>query len=262
MSENESKTIVCPGCQAELELDAEYYAELAGTAIECPECEAEVLIPAAELDPEAAPVKKTLSVRGRSPLGGHRVSGDGVTCPGCGADADADAVICVKCGTNLASGEKHSVGVEKSVPREKMSKGRMIVGVISVLVIIGAGANAYLKVRKNKVVNQSNAILYGTGGSATSHNYAENAELLERLLAENPLATNRQDAVDALSHAKMELEKVPARTEAIRVAIENAQQAETKQEKVAILNKAISANPGATNEQTARNMLENVRRSD
>ena len=67
----------CPECGKNLKVKDEH----SGKTITCPACGSKITVPAPD-------------------------GGSGASCPGCGAGVAPDAVICVKCGTNLRSGEK------------------------------------------------------------------------------------------------------------------------------------------------------------
>jgi endogenous inhibitor of DNA gyrase (YacG/DUF329 family) len=50
-------TLPCPSCNVNLEVEDEYYRQLAGTAVECPECGGQVFIPGSAAVPVVEPEK-------------------------------------------------------------------------------------------------------------------------------------------------------------------------------------------------------------
>ena len=102
---NGTVKVQCPGCKTNLEIDEDYYKELAGTSISCPSCSAAVQVPAAS--PQAAPKAGkhvfSLPKKHEPQAAGHKAT---QKCSGCGAEAGADAVICIQCGMNFKTGKK------------------------------------------------------------------------------------------------------------------------------------------------------------
>ena len=257
MTEDETRIVECIGCQCELEIDADYFVELAGSTIECPQCGAEVAIP-----DDAAPARKALTIKGRAPAS---VEVDGAVCPECGEAVDSEAVICVNCGTHLTTGEQATaVDAGKKPrpkkPRPKMTPARKMVGVISVLVIIGAVGNIYMQFRSDKVAKQTRELGHLAAGSRHTEDYAGTMAHIQSGLDRCRLATNRRQALDALDYLDDQLRQVPARTQALREAMKLAKQAATPEEKRAILRRAIDENPGAENRSEARKMLDELGR--
>lgn len=76
----------CPHCQQPLEAPP----ELAGRRVECPACKATLQIPGdaggETRQPQGAPAAES--------------------CPECGADMEADAVLCIQCGFHSGLGRK------------------------------------------------------------------------------------------------------------------------------------------------------------
>ncbi|MEI6217808.1 MAG: hypothetical protein WCP86_02820 [bacterium] len=80
-------TIVCDGCNTNLELEGSYQ-EWAGHEIECPSCGHKLVV-------EAPKVTATSTAGARK-------------CPGCGVQMGAGAVLCVACGFDTRTGKKIS----------------------------------------------------------------------------------------------------------------------------------------------------------
>lgn len=80
-------TIVCDGCDTNLELEGSYQ-EWDGQEIECPNCGHKLVV--------EAPKAPAASLAG------------GKKCPGCGVKMGAGAVLCVACGFDTRTGKKIS----------------------------------------------------------------------------------------------------------------------------------------------------------
>lgn len=74
--------------------------ELAGKAVRCPKCKQPLTIPA----PQAAPAASSALDDLFDEVGIEQKHGP--TCPNCGAELKANAVLCVACGFNMQTGEK------------------------------------------------------------------------------------------------------------------------------------------------------------
>jgi DNA-directed RNA polymerase subunit M/transcription elongation factor TFIIS len=89
-------TFYCPHCNQVLEATE----DLAGEIVECPGCQAEIAVPDEvdfEEDAEEAYVATGVD--------------EGV-CPGCGAEMEPDAVLCLGCGYHATLGHKISTSFD------------------------------------------------------------------------------------------------------------------------------------------------------
>lgn len=101
----------CSNCEQKLVVDE----NLAGTEVQCPYCEHPLHIPdsQAETTPDHHKLQLKHSASGHpSNLNAQEDSTDSASlnCPKCGAQCEADAVICIGCGYNFSTGE--SLGAE------------------------------------------------------------------------------------------------------------------------------------------------------
>lgn len=259
---DDTQNLRCPGCQSELEIDAEYYQELAGTEIACPECDTRIQVPSPTL-----PAKK-LGLMGAAPDPGDGAAGPGtdeaVRCPNCGADfPDPEAVLCMACGTNRETG-KQVTGLESAPASAKrgkppMTPRRMLTGVVAVVVIVVCAVRGYLIYTKNEIKLQTQELAAVVAGSEATQDYARAVTNLEKALADNPRAEHRDIAEASLVRSRANLEEVPARTETLQAAIAAAREQTDLAEAIRSLNAAIQANPGASNTSEARTLLERLR---
>ena len=74
----------CASCGESLEAPV----EMAGEVVACPSCQHDIRVPSA------------------SPASADVAPGAAGRCPDCGADMEADAVLCVKCGFHLGTGKR------------------------------------------------------------------------------------------------------------------------------------------------------------
>lgn len=148
----------CPQCQKKFKV-ADH---LAGKKVNCPGCQAKLPVPAAgpgevELDlPPPAPARQQddelkLYVPGEEP--GSRPETVG-SCPTCGHDITAGAVMCVHCGYNFKT--KQAVrGHEIKVPgRGKWYIGTMLSSVFFFLVVCGGGYAIYWAFTKGDITKR------------------------------------------------------------------------------------------------------------
>ncbi|HTI99854.1 MAG TPA: hypothetical protein VL527_13315 [Dongiaceae bacterium] len=91
----------CPHCQQHLEAGADY----AGLQINCPACNGSLTVPG-----PAAPAAPP-------PMPSRPAAATGQGCPSCGTPLARGAVLCTKCGYNLATGKRIVAG--KVVPPGK-----------------------------------------------------------------------------------------------------------------------------------------------
>ncbi len=85
-------TFECPGCQQVLETPV----EMAGQVVECPVCHQEIIIPSPEPQEEEPALPMAVPVQEK----------ETVECHECGAEMDADAVLCINCGFHKILGKK------------------------------------------------------------------------------------------------------------------------------------------------------------
>src|SRR5438046_2616099 len=96
----------CPTCQQHIQCEDGY----AGREIACPTCNSKMIVPRPVGIP-AAPVgagRLRISTDAPPPSVSTPVDTE-PTCPSCGSPVAARAIMCVKCGTNLRTGEQMSV---------------------------------------------------------------------------------------------------------------------------------------------------------
>ena len=89
----ETVDIDCAGCGVRIQVEEDYYTELAGTTIQCPECNADIEVPARE-----APRKKARIVVAKKT--------NRKKCVKCDKAIRVRSSTCPFCGTNQTSGEE------------------------------------------------------------------------------------------------------------------------------------------------------------
>jgi len=92
----------CPSCQQHIQADHGY----AGLQINCPACNAPIIVPGAVATPPA-PVLSAAEAPPPPPPRPGPVAGG---CPSCGNPLPRGAVICIKCGYNLATKQRTVAG--------------------------------------------------------------------------------------------------------------------------------------------------------
>jgi hypothetical protein len=103
----------CPGCQQKITADAGY----AGLQINCPACASPMIVPGPALvAPAAAQLQNPVAPP--EPPSASAASG---ACPSCGNALPRGAVICTRCGYNLATKKRMVAGrvVPPGAPRQK-----------------------------------------------------------------------------------------------------------------------------------------------
>ncbi|MBA4388023.1 MAG: hypothetical protein C0404_08585 [Verrucomicrobia bacterium] len=91
----------CPHCDQSLEGSDELF----GKTIACPACNGQIEIPFPDASEETPPGT------GEKPAGR--------SCVGCGVALEADAVICVQCGTNQLTGKKLETVFDEPAEEQK-----------------------------------------------------------------------------------------------------------------------------------------------
>lgn len=92
-------TFACPGCEQVIQAPEEW----AGQVVECPNCNQEMTVPGnIPEDQEPLSIPDPASIL---PGVGEAVPAE-ASCPECGEDMDADAVLCMACGFHQGLGKK------------------------------------------------------------------------------------------------------------------------------------------------------------
>jgi hypothetical protein len=100
----------CPSCQQHIQCGPEY----AGMQIPCPACHSQMTVPAPAgfVAPPPAPalaMRSAESAIAPPPAPPSvAVASENPTCPNCGNEVSPRAIMCVKCGTNMKTGQKVS----------------------------------------------------------------------------------------------------------------------------------------------------------
>jgi hypothetical protein len=95
----------CPSCQQHIQCGPEY----AGMEIPCPVCQAPMAVPSpvgAVVAAAPAPVLQRAVAPPPPPPAPEETAPAGVACPNCGGAVAPRAIMCIKCGTNLKTGQK------------------------------------------------------------------------------------------------------------------------------------------------------------
>ncbi|HWC61189.1 MAG TPA: zinc ribbon domain-containing protein, partial [Verrucomicrobiae bacterium] len=100
----------CPSCQQHIQCGPEY----SGMEIPCPACQSKMTVPApagfaAPPPPPAPALRTSASATAVAPPPPAAMTATGSpACPNCGNEVSPRAIMCVKCGTNLKTGQKVS----------------------------------------------------------------------------------------------------------------------------------------------------------
>lgn len=97
----------CPNCQQHIQCEAGY----AGLEIACPACHSKMVVPqpvgaAAPALAQAPGLRVSASAPPPPPPAPMDAAVGGKTCPSCGNPVAPAAIMCIKCGTNLRTGQK------------------------------------------------------------------------------------------------------------------------------------------------------------
>jgi hypothetical protein len=95
----------CPSCQQHIQCEQGY----AGMEIACPSCHAKMVVPGSISAPAPAPapgLRMSASAPPPPPTPPPAPAATGRTCPSCGNPVAPAAIMCIKCGTNLRTGQK------------------------------------------------------------------------------------------------------------------------------------------------------------
>ena len=236
-------TIPCPSCGAALELGQDP-ATLAGDTVQCPSCHTEFPIPVGDRP----------RLRLRTDDATPATANTKQTCPHCHAEIAADAVLCVACGTNFQTGEHAQLARGETVSISRRI-GRVAVVVISLAVIFGSLGSMYASWRQEKVALQTQTLGMMLYAANATHDFAHSIQRLESGIATNSWATNRTAAVECLARLRTELAQVPARSTALAPEITRAKALTNQLEAIALLQAAVTKNPGATNEPEALGLI-------
>ncbi len=130
----------CPACAKSLVIDE----QAAGRVVRCPDCGSSVQVPRKPVAGRAPlrPSVPASTIPGGVPI--PQPLTETQRCPWCAAVIGKDDVPCVKCGTNLKTGQKVGSGFEEQASRPSGSgKGGLLVAVAAVAVM-GVGGAAFL----------------------------------------------------------------------------------------------------------------------
>lgn len=156
----ETFSIQCPSCKTDLELDHDYFQELAGQTIDCPTCQQKVQLP----DPQRQSGSK-LTFRQQPSLSAPEQN---KKCSGCGTEIAADAVICVSCGTNQQTGKRVHQSIEPAGLTLSPLMKKVII-IIAPLAILAGGLFLVFTLGTSKPGARPNAADKGqSSGSAMS----------------------------------------------------------------------------------------------
>jgi hypothetical protein len=100
----------CPNCQQHIQCGESY----AGLEIPCPTCQVKMTVPtpvgAPAMATAPAPVLRTAASAPPPMVAAPEAAAAGEpTCPSCGNPVSPRAIMCVKCGTNLKTGQKMNI---------------------------------------------------------------------------------------------------------------------------------------------------------
>jgi hypothetical protein len=109
----------CPSCQQHIQCEQGY----AGMEIACPACHAKMVVPGAVSAP-ALGLRMSAAAPPPPPAPPPAPAATGRTCPSCGNPVAPAAIMCIKCGTNLRTGQRMATpgrpGVVQKPVREVM----------------------------------------------------------------------------------------------------------------------------------------------